>query len=237
MIKLVLLHEKRDLVVPGEIIAKGDYLEGENTFRANDEIYATRIGLVDSNNKRVSVVALRSFYVPSVNDVVIGKVIEVGIRGWTVEINSPFLALLRGSDTLTKRFSPKDDELTSILDVGDIIIAKIIAYDRTRNPLLTVREQGLGKVEGGQIVVVTPTKIPRVIGKKGSMISMLKNETGCNITVGQNGVILVSGKNPVVEGIAVRAIKMIERESHTTGLTDRVTDMVRREKKELNLIE
>jgi len=230
---LVLFFENRELVTPGDLLAKGDYLAGENVFRINDEIYATRIGLVEYSNKKVSVVALKSFYVPSVNDLVIGKVVEVGTRGWMVEINSPFLALLRASDAFTKPFNPKNDELTSILDVGDVIIAKIIAYDRTRDPLLTIREHGLGKVKSGQIVVITPTKIPRVIGRKGSMISMIKNETGCNITIGQNGVILVRGKNPVMEGIVVRAIKMIEKEAHTTGLTDRVTDMIRREKMEL----
>jgi len=230
---LVLFFENRELVTPGDLLAKGDYLAGENVFRINDEVYATRIGLVEYSNKKVSVVALKSFYVPSVNDIVIGKVVEVGTRGWMVEINSPFLALLRASDAFTKPFNPKNDELTSILDVGDVIIAKIIAYDRTRDPLLTIREHGLGKVKSGQIVVITPTKIPRVIGRKGSMISMIKNETGCNITIGQNGVILVRGKNPVMEGIVVRAIKMIEKEAHTTGLTDRVTDMIRREKMEL----
>ncbi|PDM26486.1 RNA-binding protein [Candidatus Bathyarchaeota archaeon B24-2] len=230
---MVLFFENRELVTPGDLLAKGDYLAGENVFRINDEIYATRIGLVEYSNKKVSVVALKSFYVPSVNDIVIGKVVEVGTRGWMVEINSPFLALLRASDAFTKPFNPKNDELTSILDVGDVIIAKIIAYDRTRDPLLTIREHGLGKVKSGQIVVITPTKIPRVIGRKGSMISMIKNETGCNITIGQNGVILVRGKNPVMEGIVVRAIKMIEKEAHTTGLTDRVTDMIRREKMEL----
>ncbi|RLI22963.1 RNA-binding protein [Candidatus Bathyarchaeota archaeon] len=230
---MVLFFENRELVTPGDLLAKGDYLAGENVFRINDEIYATRIGLVEYSNKKVSVVALKSFYVPSVNDLVIGKVVEVGTRGWMVEINSPFLALLRASDAFTKPFNPKNDELTSILDVGDVIIAKIIAYDRTRDPLLTIREHGLGKVKSGQIVVITPTKIPRVIGRKGSMISMIKNETGCNITIGQNGVILVRGKNPVMEGIVVRAIKMIEKEAHTTGLTDRVTDMIRREKMEL----
>ncbi|MCD6503809.1 RNA-binding protein [Candidatus Bathyarchaeota archaeon] len=230
---MVLFFENRELVTPGDLLAKGDYLAGENVFRINDEVYATRIGLVEYSNKKVSVVALKSFYVPSVNDIVIGKVVEVGTRGWMVEINSPFLALLRASDAFTKPFNPKNDELTSILDVGDVIIAKIIAYDRTRDPLLTIREHGLGKVKSGQIVVITPTKIPRVIGRKGSMISMIKNETGCNITIGQNGVILVRGKNPVMEGIVVRAIKMIEKEAHTTGLTDRVTDMIRREKMEL----
>ena len=77
---------------------------------------------------------------------------------------------------------------------------------------------------------VTPTKIPRVIGRKGSMISMIKQETNCQIILGLNGVILVTGKNPVDEELAMRAIKKIEQESHTTGLTDRITQLLKEEK-------
>jgi exosome complex component RRP4 len=69
-----------------------------------------------------------------------------------------------------------------------------------------------------------------VIGKKGSMISMIKQETGCHIILGQNGVILVTGKNPEDEELAIMAIHKIEEEAHTTGLTDRILQMIRREK-------
>lgn len=233
---MVLYFNNRDLVIPGDLIAKGKYLEGENTFRIGDEIYASRIGLVEFNNKRVNVVALRSFYIPAVGDIVIGKIVEVGLRGWMVDINSPFLAVLKTSEATSKPINPKNDDLASILDVGDLIIARVIAYDRTRDPLITIRERGLGKIRSGQIVSVTPTKIPRVIGRKGSMISMLKAETGCHITIAQNGMILVKGKVPALENLAVRAIKMIEKEAHTTGLTDRVTEMIRKEKEELKRI-
>nr|NIR87871.1 RNA-binding protein [Candidatus Bathyarchaeota archaeon] len=55
-------------------------------------------------------------------------------------------------------------------------------------------------------------------------------ETNCQITVGQNGVILVSGRSPKDEQLAVMAIRKIEEEAHTSGLTDRVTQMVKSEK-------
>ncbi|NIR86158.1 RNA-binding protein, partial [Candidatus Bathyarchaeota archaeon] len=82
----------------------------------------------------------------------------------------------------------------------------------------------------GLVVEITPTKIPRVIGRKGSMINMLKRETECRITVGQNGLILINGKTLEDEQIAAMAIRKIEKEAHTSGLTDRVTEMVRKEK-------
>jgi len=120
--------------------------------------------------------------------------------------------------------------LPSLFDVGDIMVANIVAYDRTRDPLLTVLERGLGKVTRGQIIEITPTKIPRVIGKQGSMVGMIKEETGCQITIGQNGRIIISGKSPEDERLAIMAIRKIEQEAHTSGLTDRVTEMLRKEK-------
>jgi exosome complex component RRP4 len=225
-----MFFEKKQLVTPGELLAEGDYLAGENTYMEQNKIYASRIGLVDTDNKKVNVVALRAFYVPKMGDIIIGSVVEVGFNGWTVDIKSPYTALLRASDVLSRPFKPQNDELSQVLNAGDLIVAKIASYDRAHDPQLTVGEPGLGKITRGQILHVTPTKIPRIIGRKGSMISMIKQETGCQIILGVNGVILVTGKNLEDEELAITAIKKIEEESHTSGLTDRVTQLLKESK-------
>jgi len=226
---LPIFYENKQLVTPGDLLAEGDYSVGSNTYKDGNKIYASRLGLVQFEEKTVSVVALNAFYFPSVGDLVIGKIVEVNINGWTVDIDAPYQASLPASDVLN-RFKPQRDDLSRIFDVGDLILAKIVNFDRSRDPLLTVRDSGLGKISRGQIVKITPTKIPRVIGRKGSMISMLKMETGCKIIVGQNGLVLVDGEKPEDEGLAIMAIRKIEQEAHTSGLTDRVTEMIRREK-------
>jgi len=225
-----IFFEKKQLVTPGELLAEGDYLAGENTYLETNKIYSARIGLVDTDNKKVNVVALRAFYVPKVGDLVIGTVIEVGFNGWTIDIKSPYTALLRASDVLNRPFKPQNDELSQVLNAGDLIVAKVASYDRAHDPQLTVGEPGLGKITRGQILRVTPTKIPRVIGRKGSMISMIKQETDCQIILGLNGVILVTGKNLENEELAITAIKKIEQESHTSGLTDRITQLLKQSK-------
>ncbi len=222
--------EAKQLVTPGELLAEGEYQSGENTYVEAGKIFASRIGLVDLDNKKVNVVALRAFYVPKVGDIVIGSVNEVGFNGWTIDIKAPYSAMLRASDVLSRPFKPQNDELSQVLDQGDLIVAKIASYDRAHDPQLTVGEPGLGKITRGQLMQVTPTKIPRVIGRKGSMISMIKQETNCQIILGLNGVILVTGKNPVDEELAIKAIRKIEQESHTTGLTDRITQLLKEEK-------
>jgi len=224
--------EKRQLVTPGDLLAENDYINGENTYRENGKIYATRVGLCDHDQKRIHVVALKSFYIPMVGDTVIGKVLEVTLGGWVVDVRAPYVAMLRASDALERPVRPQRDDLPALFDVGDMMIAKIVAFDRTRDPLLTVLERGLGKVTRGQMIEITPTKIPRVIGKKGSMITMIKNETGCQIVIGQNGRVVIIGKTPEDERLAIMAIRVIEQEAHTSGLTDRVTEMLRKEKGE-----
>jgi exosome complex component RRP4 len=222
--------EKKQLVTPGELLAEGDYSAGSNAYVEDNKIYASRIGLADCENKKINVVALRSFYFPKVGDIVIGTVLEVGFSGWTVDIKAPYTALLRASDVLSRPFKPQNDELSQVLNQGDLIVAKIASYDRAHDPQLTVGEPGLGKITRGQIIQVTPSKIPRVIGRKGSMISVIKQETGCQIILGLNGVILVTGKNPEDEELAMAAIQKIENESHTSGLTDRITQFLKEEK-------
>jgi exosome complex component RRP4 len=225
-----IFFEKKQLVTPGELLAEGDYVAGDNTYVEGNKIYASRIGLADCDTKKVDVVALRALYVPKVGDIVIGTVAEVGFTGWTVDIKAPYTALLRASDVLSRPFKPQNDELSQVLNAGDLIVAKIASYDRAHDPQLTVSEPGLGKITRGQIMKVTPTKIPRVIGRKGSMISMIKQETGCQIILGLNGVILVTGKNPESEELAMMAIQKIEEESHTSGLTDRISQLLKEEK-------
>jgi len=224
-------YEKKQLVAPGDLLAEGDYVLGDSTYKENEKIYANRLGLVDYDGRRVYVVALKAFYIPVPGDTVIGKVVETTPGGWVIDIKAPHPARLRASDVVERSFKPETTDLPSIFDVGDLIIAKVVAYDRTRDPQLTVREPGLGKVMRGQLIEVTPTKIPRVIGRQGSMVGMIKRETGCQMTIGQNGWILISGRSPKDERLAVMALRKIEAESHTSGLTDRVTEMIKKERK------
>jgi exosome complex component RRP4 len=228
--KLPTFYENKQLVTPGDLLAEGNYVAGENVYEEDGKIYSAQLGLVDYEERRVHVVALRAFYIPYIGDTIIGKVVDVGFSGWMLDINASYLAMLRASDVLDRPFKPQKNDLSSIFNIGDLIIAKVVAYNRTRDPLLTVGEPSLGKVTRGQIVEVTPTKIPRLIGRQGSMISMLKRETGCHITLGQNGLVLVSGKTLEDEQLAIMAIRKIDQEAHTSGLTDRVTKMIQKKK-------
>jgi len=54
---------------------------------------------------------------------------------------------------------------------------------------------------------------------------MVKDATRCNISVGQNGLIWIDGE-PVDELLAIQTIRKIERESHMSGLTDKIKEFL-----------
>jgi exosome complex component RRP4 len=218
--------EKKQLVTPGELLAEGDYIAGDNTYKEDDKILASRVGLIGIEGQRLYVTALKGCYIPSVGDFVIGKVVDISMSGWVVDINAPYEAMLFVSDVIERSFNPQRDVLTQIYNLGDLVKAKVIAYDRTRGPILTTRGSGLGKITRGRVVGITPAKIPRVIGARGSMVNMLKQETNCYIGIGQNGRILVSGVTPEDEDLVILAIRKIEAEAHTLGLTDRIRGLI-----------
>lgn len=228
--------KNRQIVVPGELLADiNKYRVEGKVYRKNKKIYSKVLGVVfiDEETKSIRVLPLKGKYIPSEGDIVIGKVIEVGLTNWTVDINSPYLAVLQVTEVFSKPTQISRTELSKILDVGDIIIAKVISFDYTRDPLLTIKESRLGKVSRGKIVEIPPSKVPRIIGRKGSMVNMLKNMLDVEVVVGKNGRVVVVGKDPVKEEIAVLAIKKIEREAHTSGLTDRVKEFIEEKLKEM----
>ena len=218
----------KDVVVPGEILAEGmGYLPSRGTYREGEKIIASRLGLIHMDGKVIKLVPLSGRYMPKVGDTVIGKVIDVLMSGWRMELNTAYTAML-GMKEATSDFIPKGANLTQYFDIDDYVVGKISNVTSQKLVDLSMRGPGNRKLKGGRVIEVNTTKVPRIIGKQGSMVSMIKDATGCKITVGQNGLVWIDGE-PEKELIAVKAIELIEKESHTSGLTDRVKAFLEKE--------
>ncbi len=209
--------KEKDLVVPGEILAEDDYYAGRGTFQENGKVCSNLLGLVSLRNKKISVIPLKSKYLPKKGDVVIGKIDDVRFSMWGVDINSPYPGILPASEV----FGRDKKDLSRVFDIGDVLFLRIVDVDEVKKVKLGLKGRGMGKFKGGIIVDIAPTKVPRLIGKKGSMINMIKDKTGCKIVVGQYGLVWVKGKQEM-EQIVKDTIKLIEKEAHTSGLTDRI---------------
>lgn len=225
-----LLVENKDIVIPGEIVAEGmDFLPANGTFREGSSIIASQLGIINIDGRLIKLIPLKGKYLPKVGDVIIGRVTDVAFSGWRVGLNSAYTAMLSVKDA-TSRFIEKGADLTKILNIGDYIVTKIINVTSQNLVDLTMKGPGLRKLGEGRIISVTPNKVPRIIGKQGSMVSMVKEYTGCQIIVGQNGLVWIQGE-PDKEFLTVNTIRTIEEQSHTSGLTDKIKALLEKNKK------
>ncbi len=236
--------KERKLVIPGDSITldQNTTVEGLTyLYKLNESTYmATVTALIDvetmENKRRLRVIPLKGRYIPKEGDVVIGTVVDVSLSSWTIDINSPYSAVLYAYDYIGKNFNPTVENIRKYLDVGDVLLAKIAQFERSRGVVLTVQDKGLGKITSGSLVEIEPCKIARVIGKKRSMLNMLMEQTRCEIFVGNNGRILLRCPSLELEYITILAIKKIESEAHTIGLTEKIKDFIIEEKVKRGLI-
>ena len=218
-----LLVKEKDLVVPGEILAEGlDYVPSTGTFREGDNVLASLLGVVSVEGRAIKIIPLSGRYLPKVGDTVIGKIVDIMMSGWRVDINSAYTAVLSLRDGTTS-YIPKGANLIKYYDIGDYIVAKVTNVTTQRLVDLTMKGPGLRKLTGGTIIKINHTKVPRVIGRNGSMVKLLKELGDCKVSVGQNGLVWVQGK-PKNEVVIINAIKKVERDSLTSGLTEEIKE-------------
>jgi exosome complex component RRP4 len=211
-------RQPREIVMPGDLL-EGDKLKpGAGTYVSDGKIYAAQLGIKSVKSNYVNIIPLSGRYIPAVGDSVIGKVEDIGPSNWLIDINSPYPAPLHVNEV---PWRVEFGDTARYMNVGDVILAKVLMVDETMRVQVTMKDQGLRKLQGGQIIEISPSKVPRVIGKSGSMIQMIKGYTNCRIFVGQNGRIWLDGE---VDNImhAIKAIQMIEQDAHSYGLTEKV---------------
>ena len=212
--------KEKEIVVPGEELADGmDYLPVGGAFREGEKIVANQIGIVNVDGRLVKVISLRGKYAPKKGDVVIGKIVDMTFSNWYIDIDCPSSAMLSVKDATD--FVERGADLSQIYSFGDMVVGRVINVTRGKIDL-TMRGPGLKKLGSGRILRVGSSKVPRIIGREGSMISMIKEKTGCRIIVGQNGIVWVQGE-PQNELVAVEALQFINKSSHQEGLTDVVS--------------
>ncbi|MFH1409636.1 MAG: exosome complex RNA-binding protein Rrp4 [Nanoarchaeota archaeon] len=218
---MTLKVKDKDIVVPGEELATGmDYLPGYGTYREKESIYATIIGQLRISGRALKIVPLSGKYIPKNDDMVIGQVSDITFNGWTMQINSGYHAMLPMKDA-TSDFISRGADLTRYFRIGDWLATKITNVTSQKLVDLTMKGPGLRALKGGRIMYVSPSKVPRIIGKQGSMVTLIKESTGCNISVGQNGVVWIEGEPAKAQKVR-DAIQLIERDAHIPGLTEKV---------------
>jgi len=227
-----LIVEDKQVVVPGEIIAEGmDYLPSYGSQREGDHIVALQLGLVSVNGRVIKIIPLNGRYVPRRDDTVIGYVQDNTYSSWFIDVGYAYDASLSMKEA-TSEFIERGASLSKIFRSGDIVITKITNVTKEKSIDLTMKAPGLRKITSGKVIEISAPKVPRVVGKQGSMISMIKEMTGCSIFAGQNGRIWIRGDDPNMEKVATDAIYFIQEKSHVQGLTELVKKFLEKNTKE-----
>ena len=218
-------ENKNQFVLPGDTIS-GSYEPSENIILDDNRLLSTKIGFCEINDNEASVAPLTGFYIPKSDDLVIGKIKSHTSMVWEVNINSYHIGILPAFDIFGKDYNPSKDDLSLKFNVGDLVAVRIVSGDTARDPLLTISGENLGKIDSGELVKISPAKIPRLIGKHGSMIQTIESSTGTSITIGQNGLVVVSSDESNGLLKAIEAIQMVEEQAHLADLTDKVKKML-----------
>lgn len=222
-----ILIKNMEIVVPGEVLAKGmDLVPDNGTFRKNEDIVSSIVGLSSIEGRLVKVIPLTGRYMPKTGDYVIGKITGIKFSSWTVDINSPYEGSLGMSKGVEEFIDPVEDDLSDFYDINDKIYIKVLSVGKNKQIQLTMKDEKARKLTGGKIIEIDPAKVPRVIGRRGSMVKMITRNTKCDVLVGQNGRIWVSGPQENIR-LVTRIIKRIEKEAHVKGLTDRIEKMLK----------
>jgi exosome complex component RRP4 len=208
----------REIVVPGDVLDGTGMKPGENAYVLDGKVRASVMGVRNVFQNTVGVIPLRGCYMPVSGDTVIGVIVDIGPSNWMVDICAPYPAPLHVNEVPWK---VEFGDTSRYLGMGNVVLLKVLSVDESKKINVTMKDSGLRRIEGGRLVKISHSKVSRIIGKSGSMISMLKNMTDCRITVGQNGMIWIDGEDENAE-VAVQAVKMVEAQAQAGNLTDRV---------------
>lgn len=222
--------KKRQLVIPGDELGIG--LAGHGSYEEDGKVFAKVVGLHDKKDDMHFVIPLQGVYNPKRGDGVIAQVIDIAISRWIMDINAPYEASMSLSDAVEEFVDLTKTDLTRYYTYGDLVFAEVSSVSKSKSINLSMRDRKCRKLRGGRIIKVTPSKVPRIIGRSGSMVEMIKNKTDSQIVVGQNGIVWVKGG---LQELAAEAVIEIEEKAQMEGLTDIISEMLDRRLKEMGI--
>ena len=214
--------DKKQYVIPGDVITTSPLRLRENVMLDGKRIIATSIGLTNIYDDSVRVIPLSAVYLPKIDDIVIGKIKSIFGNSWFADINSCYEGMLLGQDVFGRGTSPTMSDMKSRLDIGDLICAKIANFDRSREPLISIADHNLGKIDSGELVKISPPKIPRLIGKHGSMIQTIESSTDTSITIGQNGLIVLKSESGSNLDKIIKVFKMLDSTTDDSNMDEKI---------------
>ena len=89
----------------------------------------------------------------------------------------------------------------------------------SRDPLITINGENLGKIDSGELIKISPTKISRFTE---SILQTIQASTNAIITIGQNGLIILKCEDSADLKKVNASIKMIVRAQHDVNIEEKI---------------
>ena len=209
-------------VLPGDVIATGDYRPDQNVTLDGDKLISTKIGFSETKGNSISVIPITGFYVPNADDLVVGKIVSHNALSWEVNINSFYPGILLASDIFGKDYSPSRDDLSLKLNIGDVVLARVTNMG-SRDPLITISGENLGRIDAGELIKISSTTIPYLTD---SIIETIESSTHVTLTVGKNGLIILKCDNSTGLTKAIKSIKMIDMIRDNDSIEEKIKNFL-----------
>lgn len=193
-------------VIPGDKISeKPEHFKKGTAYIKDGTTYAAVVGTLQDGR----FTPLEGVYLPMRDDPLVGVIIDERHGNYTVDANIAFPVLILAKNIGRTRFR-----------LGDYVSMRIARIEDDG----TVIAGDVKLLKSGKVIDVPTSKVPRIIGKNASMLSLIKEKTGVNILVGANGYVWIGSAGKVTK--AIKAIKTIVAKAHLAGLTDEISKML-----------
>ncbi|KAI8148735.1 exosome complex exonuclease RRP4 [Fennellomyces sp. T-0311] len=190
------------LVNPGETITTDQqFMRGHGTYADGENVVVSSVaGAVERVNKLLSVRPLKTRYTPEIGDIVVGRVTEVVMKRWKIDVNGRQDAvLLLSSVNLpggVQRRKNESDELhmRQFFAEGDVVVAEVQSFYADGAMGLHTRGFKFCKLRNGSFVNVPPVLVQRCKSQFHTL------PCGVDVILGLNGYIWVNKKLQALVG-------------------------------------
>ncbi|KAL4424272.1 hypothetical protein ABPG75_001573 [Micractinium tetrahymenae] len=185
---------------------------GGGVAQEGEQLLATKAGVLRrARGGKLWVEARQKRYVPSPEDVVIGRIIDKHSESYAVDIWAPFRALLPvlAFEGATKRNRPH-------LQIGDLVYCRVESAHRDLEPVLACTDaagkaSGFAHLKGGMLVEVSTTHARALLSRPpAAVLSALGRALQFELAVGQNGRVWLDAPSPGTVVLVANAIQSSE---------------------------
>lgn len=172
-------------------------MRGHGTYvpPSSSTIISTVAGHLHKTNKLLSVQPLRARYAPEIGDLVVGRIVGVQTKKWSVDIAAPMLAGLPLSSInlpggiLRRRTAVDELNIRTFFSEGDLLVAEVQSLHQDNTASLHTRSLKYGKLRNGLFTSLSGAG-GGILSRKGGVVRSRRQVFTLNTAAGEIDVVL-----------------------------------------------